>query len=161
MGALSSTSIIGSRIASLPAIYAPKVTNQAHHKKLNCTYPFELMSIHNHDVHFKMTHDQKKIKIGPKPNTSKDVSYELSSKHSSSKPCAHNSIYSHKDFKSICLYLSLCVCVSLGFWFLDYLFCSPIGGCVCSALSNSKLANHTPQQQHENIETQRKRETER
>jgi hypothetical protein len=41
------------------------------------------------------------------------------------------------------------------------LFCSPIGGCVFSTLSNSKLANHTPQQQHENIETQRKTKTKR
>jgi hypothetical protein len=119
MGALSSTSIIGSRIASLPAIYAPNVTNQAHHhKKLNYTYPFELMGKHNYDVHFNMTHDQKKIKIGPKPNTSKDISYELSSKHSSSKPCAHTYIVTRtsNQFVSICVFVCMCLSRVLVSW---------------------------------------------
>jgi hypothetical protein len=107
MGALSSTSIIGSRIASLPAIYAPKVTNQARHKKLNCTYPFELMSIHNHDVHFNMTHDQKKIKIGPKPNTSSSHPNILHQSHV--LIIAYIVTRTSNQFVSICVFVCMCL----------------------------------------------------
>ncbi len=58
---------------------------------------------------------------------------------------------------------TLCVSVSQGFWFLDKvsLFCSPMGGYVRPAFLNPKPANHTPQQQHENTDTDWETETRR